>query len=305
MRYLVEMHPVGDHERVGHQRLGGKHRRYVVVRIIVHHVIGGDEHRQVASRLLRQIIVDGPEIEVFGVAAGTAQRFVDGAGTAVVGGDGERPVAVGGEEVLEVLRGFGRGGVWIAALVDKRRHFQAHPLGRAYHELPQPRGSMLGDGVRVEPRFDHRQIFQLEREAVLFECLFEYGHVVQVESEQRGNLCAAALRVPVDVAAYDLVVRHLDERGELGETFADGGVIGLHVSLTLIAVVGGRIVFHVPALEHLPGVGLVALGENYAAVGDFSLYVEHVFSFVCICCRGCQGQEQECCLSKSSCHDTV
>ncbi len=65
---------------------------------------------------------------------------------------------------------------------------------------------MLGDGVRVEPRFDHRQIFQLEREAVLFECLFEYGHVVQVESEQRGNLCAAALRVPVDVAAYDLVV---------------------------------------------------------------------------------------------------
>ena len=67
--------------------------------------------------------------------------FVDYAGTAVVGGDGQRPVVVEGVEVLEVAACGARGEHGIAPFVDQRVDLQAVDLARAGHELPHAGGA--------------------------------------------------------------------------------------------------------------------------------------------------------------------
>ncbi len=278
-RDLVEVDALGNLERVHHERLHGEHGRDVVLRVILHHVIRGDKHGHVAARLGREIVVDRPEVMVFRLTACAAYGLVDGARAAVVGRDGERPVAIHGVEILEVFRGLLRGHVGVATLVDERVYLQAEPLGRAEHELPETRRAVLRDGVGVEARLHHGEVFELEREPLLFESLLEDRHIIEAETEDGGHLGAPALGVAVDVAAHHLVVGHLDHRGE-GVEAAHHLLVGdVDVGLRLVAVVGGGVILYKPAFEELLRVGLEAFGVYDSLVGDALLEVEHIGLF--------------------------
>ncbi len=85
---------------VGDDGSSRKRRADVVLIVIGHYIVGGDECRDVSASLLRQKIVDGPVILV--VTSGTAQGFVHVAGTAVVSGNGERPVMIHLIELFQV-----------------------------------------------------------------------------------------------------------------------------------------------------------------------------------------------------------
>lgn len=102
---------------------------------------------------------------------------------------------------------------------------------------------MAGSGAGVEAGFYHREILEFEGETGLFERLLKDRHIIDAEAEEGGHLCAAALRVSVDVASYNLIVWKVDHRGELCETRLDGGVVGGHIALAGIAVVGGSVIF--------------------------------------------------------------
>ena len=66
-------------------------------------VRGADECGDVAARFAGQVVVDVPEGAALLACAG--QRLIDVARTAVVGGDGQRPVFVDGVKVFEVTAG--------------------------------------------------------------------------------------------------------------------------------------------------------------------------------------------------------
>ena len=119
----------------GVSRLGnvGFHRADVVFAVVGHDVVHRDEGGHVAPRLAWEVVVDVP---VVALSAGAAYCLVDVAGTAVVGGNDEYPVAVDAVQVIEVLDGCLGGTDRVAAFVHEGVDFQlVHPAG-GVHELP-------------------------------------------------------------------------------------------------------------------------------------------------------------------------
>ena len=172
------MYALGHMHGVHHQGLGGKHRADVMLVVIVHHIVRGDEHGYVSARLGAEVIVNGPVVLGVGSAPCAAQSLVDGTRTAVVGGDGQRPVAVAVVQVLKVFGGLFRRLVGVAAFVNHAVHLQAEALAGAYHELPQAGGAMLAGGVGVQGRLYHGQILKLERKTLGLQRLLEDGHII-------------------------------------------------------------------------------------------------------------------------------
>ena len=94
------MHPLIYMKSVSDQRALRNHRADVMILVMVHHIIGGDESRHISACLLRKVIIYRPIVESGGIATGTAQGFVDGARSAVIGCDSKAPVAICVVEIL-------------------------------------------------------------------------------------------------------------------------------------------------------------------------------------------------------------
>ena len=79
------------------------------------------------------------------------------------------------------------------------------------------------------------------------------------------------------MALHHLIERHLDDGGELRQTAAIGVVRRICIALSLISVVGGHIILHIPAFEHLAALGLkISFRICDIIVSDALLYVEHI-----------------------------
>ena len=274
--YLLEMHPSAHMDRVREYRLAGQGGRYVVEVVVVEGVVGGDECGHIAAGLRGQVGVDLPEVFLHRLAAsGAANGLVDVARAAVVGGDGQRPVAVDVVELLQIAGGGVGRGYGVAALVDERAHFQALARGRREHELPQPRGSGARHGVGVQGRFDHRQVLELQRQAILVEGLLEDGHIVEAHSQNVLHQLLLAVDIHLYVGAHHRVVGQLDHRGQLAEAldvFLVGNVDrGLRVGLA----VDVGVVAQIPVVLHQVDVGLEALGIHDGGVVEAVAYLEY------------------------------
>ena len=183
----------------------GFHRADVVLAVVRHYVVGGYKSGYVSACFFGQIVVYFPIIRF---AACAPDGFVDGAGTAVVGGDYQVPVLVDGIHIFQVACG-GPGSLnRVAAFVHKAVAFQTVYLAGVQHELPQAGGSGAGYGRGVKRRLDNRQIFQFQRQPVGVERLFENGHVEVAGAQHESHLVAEASGIHVDEFAYNLVVGH-------------------------------------------------------------------------------------------------
>ena len=251
---LLEMHTLGHVDSIGQNRFAGQRRRYVVLVVEVHYIVCGDERGHVTAGFRGKVGIDGPEI--LGRRTGTAHGFVHIAGTAVVSGDGQRPVA---ENIVKFFQiaggGIGRC-VWVATLVDQRIDLEALAGGRGHHELPQARGTCARDGVGVQGAFNHGQVFEFQRHAVAVQGLLENGHIIQAHAEHVLHQLLAAVGVHVDIIAYHRVEGHLNHRGQ--RTQAAYQVLvghGHRLAAVGLAVEIG-IVAQVPVLFHPVDVGL-------------------------------------------------
>ena len=116
-RNLIEMHIFVDDDGVGRQMALDDGRRYAMLIEIVHHIVCSDEHGDISSGLRRQIFINLPEI-LFTLTR-TAQSLVDVTGSAVVGGDGKRPVIINLMQLFEIACGVARREAGVAALVNQ------------------------------------------------------------------------------------------------------------------------------------------------------------------------------------------
>ncbi len=149
------------------------------------------------------------------VSPGTAYRFVDIARAAVVCSNGEIPFAVCVVQVLEQLCAFLGRLKWVAAFIDERGHLHVIALGGREHELPQSCRAGTRDGVGVERRLYHGEVFQLQLQPFRLESLLNYGQVIVAEPETHSYELASVLGVAVYVFAHHLIERHLYDRGDV------------------------------------------------------------------------------------------
>ncbi len=117
-------------------------------------------------------------------------------------------------QLFEVARCRVGGEVGVASLVDKRVYLKAEPCCCRRHKLPKTACSGAGNGGRYQRRFYDRQIFELERHLVAFECFLEDGHVVEAEAKQVLHQLRA-VRIMPDGAFHNIVERHLYHSREL------------------------------------------------------------------------------------------
>ena len=123
--------------------------------------LGEDGRRDELGRVVRglggQVLAVRELPEVVGAAGG--HRPAHPAGSGVVGGPGQQPVAL--EHLVQVGE-VGHGGVGgldrVTAIVDPPVDAQDRTCAGAGHELPQARGARTGVGVGVEARLDHGQV---------------------------------------------------------------------------------------------------------------------------------------------------
>ena len=130
---MVEGHVAFNHDGVGTEWDGDPLGMKPVFGVEIHNVGGGNEGGHISTGFAGEIGVNLPEVVL---AAGTGDGFVDIAGAAVVGGNGEMPVAENFVEVVKIVcRGIGRF-VGVAALVDDGVDFKAIVFAGGVHELP-------------------------------------------------------------------------------------------------------------------------------------------------------------------------
>ena len=169
-----------------------------------------------------------------GLAAAAPDGLAHVAGAAVVGGDGQRPVAEDHIVVLEQTGGGPAGGQRVETLIHVGGHFQAVHLGRVVHELPHTLGPGARDGAGVEGRFDDSHGLEFLRQTVFVEDLLEQRHVVGREADDAGGGHRHPLGVADDGVLDSLVELHGDERVHLLEpvdVHLVGDVAGQRVEL--------------------------------------------------------------------------
>ena len=231
----------------------------------VHRIVGCDEGGNVGARFGGEERIYFPE--VFFASSCAADSFVDITRTAVVGGYGKRPVAVGVVELLEIFCGGFRRAVWVAAFVHKTAYFESFAFGGGHHELPQTGGPGSGDSVRVEGRFDDGKVFQFHGQAVAVEGFFEYRHIVETHAEHGFDKRFLAVAIHVDICAYYIIIWHLDDGGQRLQT-VDVVLLGIVFRRTFVGVfVKLDVVGEIPVLHEFVGVGLEAFGIDYFRCG--------------------------------------
>ena len=119
--------------RIGCFRNVGFHGADVVLAVVGHYVVGGNEGGHVAACLFGQIVVDFP---IIGFPSRAADGFVDGARTAVVGGNHQVPVFVNVIHVLQVACCRPGRLYRVAAFVYEAVAFQSVYLSGGEHKLP-------------------------------------------------------------------------------------------------------------------------------------------------------------------------
>mgnify|MGYP003499591179 CR=1 FL=1 len=105
------------------------------------------------------------------------------AGAAVVGCNGEGPVAEDLVQVAEEMGGGIGGLVGVAAFVDDGVDLQAVVLAGAVHELPQAGGTGARGGVGVHGAFHNGQVLQFLGDLVAAQRVLEEGVVVLAEAQ--------------------------------------------------------------------------------------------------------------------------
>ncbi len=164
---------------------------------VIHQALHGEELGHVGFGLSRQAQV--PEIDRAALGLIHLHGVLDRDFAAVVGGDGEQPVAV--ELVmqgLQVIERGVRGGDHVAAAVVPPVLLQAEARARAGNELPQTRGARPGVGVRLERALDDRQQCQLRRHVPSLE-LRDDVIEIHVSASERALQVIGIGRVPVEL----------------------------------------------------------------------------------------------------------
>ena len=127
MKVTADLHCIGS---LGNVSLHGAD---VVLAVVGHYVVGSNEGGHVATCLFRQIVVDFP---VIGFPSRAADGFVDGARTAVVGGNHQVPVFVNVIHVLQVACCRPGRLYRVTAFVYEAVAFQSVYLSGGEHKLP-------------------------------------------------------------------------------------------------------------------------------------------------------------------------
>lgn len=200
---------------------GDGNRRLVEVDVVLP-VIGvgigrTDECRHVTARFGGQVVVDVPEAVAFVDRARTSDGLVHIARPAVVGGDGQRPIAVEVVEVAQIAHGGLRRADGVAAFVDHRIDFQSVAFGRRGHELPQPDGSHTRGGGGDEGRFDDRHGAQFDRQIGFEQFLLDEREVVLRCAQNTGCHLALFVHVEVDAVFDHGVVGERNRRNECSQ----------------------------------------------------------------------------------------
>ena len=231
-------------------------RDKTVLLVVAEGVHGTDEGRYVAAGFAGEVVVDGPEV---GAPAGPPDGFVDIAGAAVVGGDGQVPVAEDAVGVLQVAGGCIGGFERVEAFIDVGVDFQPVTLGRGVHELPHTLCAGAGDGDGVEGGFDDCHVLEFLRHIVFVEGLLEDGHVVIRQAEHDGHLGWHLLGVEDHVVLDRLVVGEGDVGVHVGQPFEEdriryvrGEMDGVHVVLDVrgeVLHIGAQPAALVPEVE--------------------------------------------------------
>ena len=213
---LLEVHDPVDADGVGGQRNRGFGEFDAVLAVVGVGIRRTDEGGDVAARFAGQVVVDVPEGAALLACAG--QRLIDVARTAVVGGDGQRPVFVDGVKVFEVTAGGLRRTDRVAAFVDQRIDLKSVAFARRGHELPQSYGAHGRYGRDGERRFDDRQGPQLDGKPLFEQLVLDQREIVLRHAQNPADRAVAGVGVTVDVAPDDAVVGELDGRCEVAQT---------------------------------------------------------------------------------------
>ena len=186
-----------------------------VVGVVVHDIDDGDESRDIASCFARKVGVDLPEVGPAALVGGrraitgACDGFVDIAGAAVVGGNGELPVTEDDVEVVEVAGGGDGGFVWVATVVDHGVDFEVIELAGGVHELPEAGSADARSSLWVHGALNNGEVFEFLGNGIAVEGFLEEGvvelaegehhietgrHVLEIETYERADLVVVCER---------------------------------------------------------------------------------------------------------------
>ena len=184
---------------------------------IVEHIVRCDEQRHIHPRLMRQIGIDTPKVAF---ATGIRDGFPDSPGTAIIGCDGQIPVAEDIVQRLQERTGRFSGFIYIESLVHQRVDLQSVALGRDRHELPQSCSTRSGTRHRTKGRFYHGHILQFVRQVMSAQGFFKDGEVVLRLPHDSCRMPRTIFDVPLYISLCHRIVRQLDNtRQSLQPTF--------------------------------------------------------------------------------------
>ena len=179
------------------------------------HVVGGLGGQNAARAQF-------PEIGVSGTLHGLFHRH----GTAIVGRDGQVPVAELVIEIAQVVGGGAGGLLGIHAVVGVGGLLQAVLIAAPLEELPHAAGGGARYGARDETGFRLRQVNDLLRNAFFVQDALNHGPVAARALQSGEEGLVAAIGEVIDVAQHGVV----DREGQLG---SGGGHLFLHFVLQL------------------------------------------------------------------------
>ena len=120
-------------------------------------------------------------------------------------------------KILHITTGGGRRLHRIAPGVDHRRYLESVLPTGLQHELPQADRSARRRGRRIQRRFDHRNEFQLQRQAVFGQFVLDHREVVLSVAEHPAGHRFMGRRVSHNMFLNDVVIRQVDRRNHVFE----------------------------------------------------------------------------------------
>ena len=260
-RNLVEAHAIVHLHGVDNERFLRQCGVDVVLLIIVHHIGGGDESRHIAAGFLRQIFVDGPIVGLV-VVFHPAQGFVHVCRSAVVGGNGERPIIVDAIQLLEIRCGGFARLVGVAAFVHQGVDFQAEVFAGVDHKLPKSGSTRIRHHIGVERRFYDGNVFQFVGQPFFFECALKDGHIVGGHTQQLRHHGALFGDVAGDVGFHHRVEWQFHARRNGAQALNILGVAHFFRRFAFHFIVDHGIILQIPVGLHFAGVDFKTVGVD-------------------------------------------